>query len=157
MRHLLLYLEPGYHIPSYKHIAKLLQKKHEKTMAILKNKLAHDAVAMSLISDIWTSNVMESYCPLQPISSRLAGKSRVVCWQLNHSQSATWDKILQITSSNLPGDNIEQFTRSFDIDTGKSKLLYTTPLLMRSLPVVTCLNLMAGRTLIVPYINSSCQ
>lgn len=103
MCHLLLYLEPGYHIPSYKHIAKLLQKKHEKAMAILKNKLAHDAVAMSLISDIWTSNVMESYCPLQPISSRLAGKSRVVCWQLNHSQSATWDKILQITSSNLPG------------------------------------------------------
>ena len=103
MRHLLLYLEPGYHIPSCTHITKLLQKKHEKAMAILKNKLAHNVAAMSLTSDIWTSNVMESY---MSITAHFITPG----WEIQSCVLATkpfperhMGQIPQITSSNLPG------------------------------------------------------
>ena len=61
MCRLLLYLEPCYHIPSHKHISSLLRKKREKAIAILKDKLTKDAIAVLLTSDMWTSNTMEAY------------------------------------------------------------------------------------------------
>ena len=61
IRPLLLYLEPGYRLPSRRHISSLLRKKHEKAIVILKDKLTQDAITVSLTSDMWTSNTIEAY------------------------------------------------------------------------------------------------
>ena len=79
MRRLLLYLEPGYCLPSRKHISSLLRKKNEKAIAILKGKLTQDAITVSLTKQ----HVDQQYdggftCPSRLILSHLLGKCRAV-------------------------------------------------------------------------------
>ncbi len=48
MTRLLKYLEPGFTMPSRKHIAKLVQAKYEKAVSLLKTLLSNEAVSMAL-------------------------------------------------------------------------------------------------------------
>ena len=111
MRRLLLYLEPGYRIPSHKHIGKLLLQKYENAVAVSKNKLAQDVVAMSLTSDIWTSNAMEAY---------MSVTAHFIRWEIQSCVLATKPFPERHTGRNI-ADSIVQVTRSFDIDDEKVK------------------------------------
>ena len=51
-----MYLEHGYCLPLCKHVGTCLQKKHEKALTMLKDKVAQDAIVVLLTSDIWTSD-----------------------------------------------------------------------------------------------------
>ena len=58
---LLNYLEPGYRLPSRKHLVNTLQTSYERAIVLLKEKLKQDAVALALTTDMWTSNTMDAY------------------------------------------------------------------------------------------------
>ena len=113
MRRLLLYLEPGYRIPSRKHIGKLLLKKYENAVAVLKNKLAQDVVAMSLTSDIWTSNAMEAY---MSVTAHFITPG----WEIQSCVLATKPFPERHTGRNI-ADSTVQVTRSFNIGDEKVK------------------------------------
>ena len=61
---LMLFLEPGYKIPSRKHFAKVIQKKHEDCKTSLNKKLSEDAKKIALTTDIWSSRANEPYIPV---------------------------------------------------------------------------------------------
>ena len=60
---LLHYLEPGYKLPSRKHVTKMIQKKHvhASIREKLQAKLDKEAALISLTTDIWTSAAIEAY------------------------------------------------------------------------------------------------
>ena len=113
MRRLLLYLEPGYRLPSRKHISRLLRKKHEKAIAILKGKLTQDAIAVWLTSDMWTSNTMEAYMPV-------TAHFITPAWEMQSCVLMTKPFPERHTGQNI-ADSIEQVVRSFGINTAKVK------------------------------------
>ena len=58
---LLHYLEPGYKVPSRKHVTKMIQKKHASIREKLQAKLDKEATLISLTTDIWISAATEAY------------------------------------------------------------------------------------------------
>ena len=58
---LLHYLEPGYMVPSRKHVTKMIQKKHASIREKLQAKLDKEAILISLTTNIWTSAATEAY------------------------------------------------------------------------------------------------
>ena len=58
---LLHYLEPGYKIPSRKHVTMMIQRQHKSVKEKLLTKLDKDAISVSLTTDIWSSAATEAY------------------------------------------------------------------------------------------------
>ena len=58
---LLHYLEPGYKVPSRKHVTKMIQKKHASIREKIQAKLDKEATLISLTIDIWTSAATAAY------------------------------------------------------------------------------------------------
>ena len=58
---LMNYLELAYKVPSPTHISKILRKKHEDGVAVLKKRMANELGKCSLTTDIWTSCATEAY------------------------------------------------------------------------------------------------
>ena len=58
---LMKYVEPGYTVPSRKHIGKLLKHRHSLSIEKLKEKLDKEAESVALTTDIWTSVATEAY------------------------------------------------------------------------------------------------
>ena len=115
MRCLLLYLEPGYRLPSRKHISSLLRKKHEKAIAILKDKLTQDAITVSLTSDMWTSNTIAAYMSI-------TAHFITPAWVMQSCVLMTKPFPEHHTGQNI-ADSIEQVVRSFCINTAKVKVV----------------------------------
>ena len=61
---LMEYCEPGYTVPSRKHINKLMFDRYTSGKALLVDKLQSDAFLLSLTTDIWTSSSTEAYISL---------------------------------------------------------------------------------------------
>ena len=61
---LLEYCEPGYTVPSQKHISKLVFNRYTSGKALLTDKLQSDVFSLSLTYDIWTSSSTEAYISL---------------------------------------------------------------------------------------------
>ncbi len=100
-RDLLRCLEPGYTIPSRKHVTKLLRRKHDIGKEQLQAKLGKDAVSIALTTDIWTSSTTEAYIT---VSAHYTSP----CWELcscvlgtpafpeQHTGRAIADKLIEI-------------------------------------------------------------
>ena len=56
---LMKHVEPGYTVPSRKHIGTLLKHKHSLSIEKLKEKLDKEAESVALTTDIWTSVATE--------------------------------------------------------------------------------------------------
>jgi len=52
-------LEPGYKLPSRKHVTKMIQKKHESVIEKPQTKINKEAKSISLTTDIWSSIATE--------------------------------------------------------------------------------------------------
>ena len=61
---LMEYCEPGYTVPSRKHISKLMFDRYTSGKALLADKLQSDAFSLSLTTDIWMSSSTEAYISL---------------------------------------------------------------------------------------------
>ena len=61
LRSLINYFEPAYKIPCRKHFTAMINSQHRFGVQKLKEKLAKEAVGLSLTTDIWTSVAMEAY------------------------------------------------------------------------------------------------
>ncbi|XP_065892775.1 E3 SUMO-protein ligase ZBED1-like [Dysidea avara] len=61
---LMEYCEPGYTVPSRKHISKLMFDRYTSGKALLTDKLQSDTFSLSLTTDIWTSSSTEAYISL---------------------------------------------------------------------------------------------
>ena len=61
---LIEYCEPGYTVPSRKHISTLMFDRYANGKALLANKLQSNAFSLSLTTDIWSSSSMEAYISL---------------------------------------------------------------------------------------------
>ena len=59
-RDVLAFVEPGYRVPSRKHMATLVRNRHAEGRANLKKRLA-DAVSVAVTTDGWTSKAVRSY------------------------------------------------------------------------------------------------
>ena len=57
---MLVYLEPGYKVPSWKHITSIIQQKHKLGTKHLQERLS-DVTSLALTTDIWTSTATEAY------------------------------------------------------------------------------------------------
>ncbi len=112
VRDLLQYLEPGYQLPSRKHLTKLLHDEYEKAIPILKKKLS-DSGGIALTSDVWTSNTMAAYISVTAhfISAEWEMKSCVL--QTKHFPE-------RHTGQNI-SDIIQSIVKSFDIDVANVK------------------------------------
>ena len=102
MIRLLKFLEPGFNMPSRKHLTKLLQAKQ---VSLLKTVLSKEASSMALTSDIWTSNTMEAYLSLT--AHFICKKWKMVSCVL---QTKAFPERQNIA------DSIGSIVRSFDID-----------------------------------------
>ena len=60
-KELLSFLEPGYTLPSRKHVRDIIQYKHDLGIKQLREKLSKEAVSVALTTDIWTSSATEAY------------------------------------------------------------------------------------------------
>ena len=58
------YCEPGYTVPSCKHISKLIFDRYTSGKALLADKLQSDAFSLSLTTDMWMSSSTEAYISL---------------------------------------------------------------------------------------------
>ena len=56
--------EPGYTVPSRKHISKLMFDRFVRGKTLLADKLQSDAFSLALTTDIWTSSSTEAYISL---------------------------------------------------------------------------------------------
>ena len=63
-RELMEYCEPGYTVPSRKHISKLMFDRFVRGKTLLADKLQSDAFSLTLTTDIWTSSSTEAYISL---------------------------------------------------------------------------------------------
>ena len=61
---LMEYCEPGYTVPSQKHISKLVFNQYISGKALLVDKLQSDAFSLSLTTDIWISSSTKAYISL---------------------------------------------------------------------------------------------
>ena len=61
---LMEYCEPGYTVPSRKHISKLMFDRFVRGKTLLADKLQSDAFSLALTTDIWTSSSTEAYISL---------------------------------------------------------------------------------------------
>lgn len=107
MKRLLSYLEPGYTPLSRKHLSKLLFKKYDVKLPLLKETLT-SATGIAVTSDIWTSNSMESYMSITThyISSK---------WEMESNILKTLHFPERHTGVNI-SDSIIEVVHSFNID-----------------------------------------
>jgi len=61
---LMEYCEPGYTVPSRKHLSKLMFDRYTSGKALLTDKLQSEAFSLSLTTNIWTSSSTEAYISL---------------------------------------------------------------------------------------------
>ena len=69
---MMAYLEPGYKVPSRKHITSIIQQKHALGKQKLQEKLS-EATSLALTTDIWTSAAAEAYITVLVILLLLTG------------------------------------------------------------------------------------
>ena len=63
-RELMEYCEPGYTVPSRKHISKLMYDRFVSGKELFTDKLQSDAFSLALTTEIWTSSSTEAYISL---------------------------------------------------------------------------------------------
>ena len=107
---LLRFIEPGYRIPSCKHITNLLQTKHLKGKQLLKEKLRREVSALALTTDIWTSSANDAYISL---TAHYISPDWVLCSCVLETQVFPEHH----TGCNI-SNKLQSIVKSFDIDSG---------------------------------------
>ena len=106
-RRLLRFIEPGYRIPSRKHI---LQTKYLKGKQLLKEKLRREVSALALTTDIWTSSANDVYISL---TAHYISPDWVLCSCVLETQVFPGHH----TGCNI-SNKLQSIVKSFDIDSG---------------------------------------